>query len=101
MAFIAGAIFGCFIGAALMYAYKLKEVKDMRARMDALEESFENTIKQYMEVVYMKLVQLRDSGTDNLDELIGSLGRILGHNEEDESETQEVIRDAQEMQAKP
>lgn len=83
VAFITGAVIGGLIGAALIYAYNIKELRRFETRLDILEESYNNTTKRYIQAVYLRLVQLRAEGIDGLDDLIGSLGRVLDDHKED------------------
>lgn len=103
MAFIAGAVTGGLIVALIIFAYlkgNLDEMDKVSAdpeqEVDVLIESYktlnhinDKIIEMQQGAIrstYTMLVNLRDNGTENLDEAIGILGEVLDDHAEEEAD---------------
>lgn len=103
VAFIAGAVTGGLIVALIIFAYlngkldeMVKAVDDMEQEVDVLIESYKSLnyindkiIEMQQGAInstYTMLVNLRNNGTENLDEAIGILGEVLDDHAEEEAD---------------
>lgn len=103
MAFIAGAVTGGLIVALVVFAYLNGNIDEMVKAADDMEQEVDVLIESYKSLNYINdkiiemqqgainstytmLVNLRNNGTEDLDEAIGILGEVLDDHAEEEAD---------------